>query len=319
MKDKRPMTRKYKNEIKAYALIAFPMLWWGLFFVVALISAIVFSFSNLGISIDKISAYGTENYLRILDFSRLWGSEAVRATFDIQFWKSLGISAIWTVGTMLGNNLMGLLLAFLINKIKRGKKLLLAMLFWPSLVSAVVGASLTLTVFASGEVGLANQLLAAFGMPAVAWFDTPSLALPALMVMPVFLGFPVKLLIYYAAILAVPESLYEAASLDTTSDIAVFFRITLPLIMNAVMINVVLSLIEGLRVLGPMQLVTEGGPDNSTMSVMLYIYNLAFGKGTARMGRASAYSMVLFVIIMALTALQQWIFRDKEDNNVAGA
>jgi ABC-type sugar transport system permease subunit len=319
-----PFIKKYKNELKAYLLIGFPLVWWGIFFLFALGSAIYFSFSNLTMSIDKIDQFGLNNYQRILDFTKLF-DETAKLTFDTQFWTSLGISAIWTVGMMIGNNFMGLALSFMLIKIKKGRKLILALLFWPSLVSAIVSADLTSTVFASDTTGLANQLLNIIGAGPVRWFD-PGVTVPpilTLMIMPMLLGFCTKLIIYYTAMLSVPESFYEAAKLDTNSDFRIFLKITLPLITNAVMLNLMLSFIDGFKVLGSMQLVTKGGPENRTLSVMLYIYTMAFGSegagGAIRMGRASAYAMVLFVIILALTVIQQLVFRKKEDQDVTGA
>ncbi len=291
-----PALGKYKNEAKAYTLLGIPMGWWTLFFVVAFFSALYFSFTN--VSLKKLAGGGDieftlNNYKRIFDFG--W------TKFDEEFWDSLGVTVLWTVVMTIGNNLMALLCAFLIHSLKKGKRFFLALLFWPSLVSGVVGSDVTKMVFGSDNNSLANKIVMLFGGEPIQWLTDSQIALFSLMVMPFFLGFCTKMLIYYSSIIAIPHSYKEAASLDTASKTTVFFRITLPLMKNAVILNVLLSIIDGFKVLGPMQLITKGG--YGTQSLMLYIYNTAFEDGN--LGRACAYAMVLFLIIILFTLVQK--------------
>lgn len=120
------------------------------------------------------------------------------------------------------------------------------------------------------------------------------------------------MLIYYSSLIAVPKDYKEAASLDTDSRFKIFTKITLPLIQNAVVLNLLLSIIDGFKILGPMQLVTKGG--YGTESTMLYIYNTAFEDG--KFGRACAYATVLFVIILVFTLIQQKLSTSKEVEDV---
>ena len=295
--------KKYKNEWKAYLLLAFPLIWWGIFFVYAFFRSFYFSLTDLKFSLSSISKITLDNYYRIFHRNS--------TLYDPQFWSSLKITLIWTIVMMIGNNLMGLICAFLINSLKKGKKLFLALLFWPSLVSAVVGSDNIKMIFSSSEAGFMNKFLSLFNIGPIKWFDDPNFALLGLMITPFFLGFCVKLLIYYASIISIPSSYQEAASLDTTSRFVIFRRITLPLMKNAIVLNMVLSLIDGFKILGPMQLITKGGPDKTTMSIMYYIYDLGFERG--RMGQASAYAFVLFGIILVLTLIQLKVSGKKAD------
>lgn len=292
----RSRLRKFKNEVKAYSLLGIPMGWWTLFFVVAFFAALYFSFTN--VSLKKLATgaeidFTLDNYRRIFDFG--W------TKFDEEFWDSLGVTVIWTVVMTIGNNLMALLCAFLINSLKKGKRFFLALLFWPSLVSGVVGSDVTKMVFGSDNNSLANKIVMLFGGEPIQWLTDSQLALFSLMVMPFFLGFCTKMLIYYSSIIAIPDNYKEAASLDTSSKTKIFFKVTLPLMKNAVILNVLLSIIDGFKILGPMQLITKGG--YGTQSLMLYIYNTAFEDGN--LGRACAYAMVLFVIIIIFTVIQR--------------
>lgn len=283
------LTKKGRETVKAYSLMSVPLLWWTVFFIVPLIMALVFSFSNLRISIDKISKFGFFQYSKVLT--------------DIEFWNAFKNTVIWTVVMMIGNNVFGMLMAVLISKLKWGRKLFIGLLFWPTLVSAVIGATVTKMVFQSTEYGLMNMLLGAVGIMPVAWFDLPQTALFALMIMPFLFGFSIKMLIYYTAILNVPKGYLEACELETNSYIVKFFKIIFPLIKNALVLNILLSLIDGLKVLGPMQLITKGQPDGATNSSILYIYNLAFDGGN-NMGKATAAAFIMFAIILVFSVIQ---------------
>ena len=287
-----------KRDVKAYGLLGFPLTWWTIFFVIAFFSALIFSFTN--ISLKKLAtgaeiSFTFDNYLRVFSPSF--------KKFDETYWKALLVTVIWTVVMTIGNNLMGLLCAFLISSLRRGKRFFLALLFWPSLVSGVVGSDVTKMVFGSDNNSLANKIVMLFGGQPVQWLTNEQIALVSLMIMPFFLGFCTKMLIYYSSIIAIPESYKEAASIETSSKFVIFTKITFPLMKNAVILNLILSIIDGFKILGPMQLITQGG--YGTKSLMLYIYNTAFEDGA--LGRACAYAMVLFVIIIIFTLIQRKI------------
>lgn len=295
---------RFQNELKAYSLLGFPLAWWTLFFVVAFFTALFFSFTN--VSLNKLATgaeikFTLDNYERIFGFS--WKK------FDKEFWSSLGVTIRWTLVMTLGNNLMGLLCAFLIHSLKRGKRFFLALLFWPSLVSGVVGSDVTKLVFDSGSNSLANKLIMAFGHEPIQWLTDEKYALISLMIMPFFFGFCTKMLIYYSSIIAIPNTYKEAATLDTDSHVKVFFHVTLPLMKNALILNLLLSIIDGFKILGPMQLITNGG--YGTNSSMLYIYNTAFEDGL--FGRSCAYATILFLIILAFTLVQRKISGEEVD------
>jgi len=285
---------KHKKEIQAYSLIAFPLAWWGIFFLIAFFNAIYFSFTDIRFGYDSITQITLNNYERVFNPNH--------PLYDEVFWKSLSNTFIWTIAMMIANNVLGLLFAFLISNLKRGRKIFLALLFWPTLVSAIVGADLTKMIFSSYESGFANQILQVFGIGPISWFDNAQTSLLGLMITPLLLGFSIKLIIYYASLVSIPESYVEAARMETNSAAKIFLHIKIPLMKNAIILNTILSLIDGFKVLGPMQLITGGGPENSTLSTVLYIYQLGFER--SRMGQASAYAIILFLIILGVSLLQ---------------
>ena len=288
--------RQYKNEVKAYSLLGFPLAWWTLFFVIAFFTALIFSFTNVSL---KSLATGSEIKFTLDNYKNLF--DVNWKNFDQNFWDSLGVTMIWTFAMAIGNNVMGLLCAFLISQLKSGKRFFLALLFWPSLVSGVVGSDVTQLVFGSGNNSLANKLIMAFGQEPIQWLTDENTALLSIMIMPFFFGFCTKMLIYYSSIIAIPNMYKEAATLETKSKFKIFINVTFPLMKNALVLNLLLSIIDGFKILGPMQLVTKGG--YGTESTMLYIYNTAFEDG--KFGRACAYATILFAIILIFTFIQR--------------
>ena len=288
--------RQYKNEVKAYSLLGFPLAWWTLFFVIAFFTALIFSFTNVSL---KSLATGSEIKFTLDNYKNLF--DVNWKNFDQNFWDSLGVTMIWTFAMAIGNNVMGLLCAFLISQLKSGKRFFLTLLFWPSLVSGVVGSDVTQLVFGSGNNSLANKLIMAFGQEPIQWLTDENTALLSIMIMPFFFGFCTKMLIYYSSIIAIPNMYKEAATLETKSKFKIFINVTFPLMKNALVLNLLLSIIDGFKILGPMQLVTKGG--YGTESTMLYIYNTAFEDG--KFGRACAYATILFAIILIFTFIQR--------------
>ena len=110
-----------KNEVKAYSLLGFPLAWWTLFFVVAFFSALIFSFTNVSL---KSLATGSEIKFTLDNYKNLF--DVNWKNFDENYWDSLKVTMIWTFAMAIGNNLMGMLCAFLISQLRYGKRFFLA-------------------------------------------------------------------------------------------------------------------------------------------------------------------------------------------------
>lgn len=290
LSDKR-LSRKAKTNLTSYALLSIPILWWGVFFLFAFLRAVYFSFTDLRFDTELISKFNFDNYIRLFS--------------DEVFGKALLNTLIWTVVMTVANNLLGLIVAFLIFKLSKGKKIFLTLLFWPTLVSAVVGSEITKLMFNPSDSGVINSIIIACGGNPLGWYNDPNMALFTLMILPTLLGFSTQMMIYYVAFMGVPKTYVEAAYLETNSNFRILTKVYVPLIKNAVTYNVLISLISNLKVMAPMQLVSidgQGGPLNSTVTVMLYLYN----KGITgyEMGYACAVGVVTLIIILILGGLQ---------------
>ena len=285
------LSRKTKRNLTAYGLLSLPILWWGVFFLFAFLRAVYFSFTDLRFDTSLISTFNFDNYVRLFH--------------DEVFGKALLNTLIWTLVMTFANNFLGLMVAFLIFKLSKGRKIFLTLLFWPTLVSAVVGAEITKLMVNPGDNGVINSIIIACGGNALGWYNDPKLALFTLMILPTLLGFSTQMMIYYVAFMGVPKTYVEAAQLETNSDLKILRKVYVPLIKNAVTYNLLISLISNLKVMAPMQLVSidgKGGPLNSTVTIMLYLYN----KGITgyEMGYACAIGVVTLIIILVVGLIQ---------------
>ena len=288
---RKTLSRKAKNNLTSYALLSLPILWWGVFFLFAFLRAVYFSFTDLRFDVDKITTFNFDNYIR------LFGDET--------FGKALVNTGVWTLVMTFANNALGLIIAYMIFKLSKGKKLFLTLLFWPTLVSAIVGSQITKLVFNPSDTGIVNSIIIACGGDPLGWYNDPNMALFTLMILPTLLGFSTQMMIYYVALLGVPSSYVEAAKLETSSNFHILTKVYVPLIKNAVTYNLLISLISNLKVMAPMQLVSidgKGGPLNSTVTIMLYLY--AKGITGYEMGYACAVGVVVLLIILLLGLVQ---------------
>lgn len=162
------------------------------------------------------------------------------------------------------------------------------------------------------DIGLINETLRLAGLEDFArgWLSDPQTALWAV----VFVGFPfangINILIYYAGLTAIPESVHEAAQLDAATGLRKFFRIDIPMVLSQIKLLVILTVIGGVQGFENVFILTRGGPGFRTMVPGLWMYFNAFS--FQRMGYACAIGVVLFLIILGLTSLNLRYFRTTE-------
>jgi raffinose/stachyose/melibiose transport system permease protein len=184
------------------------------------------------------------------------------------------------------------------------------------LVPIVVPAVATYMIWGGmiyGDAGVLNEFLTMIGLGGwtTGWLSNPATVLWAV----AFVGFPfasgINILIYYAGLTSIPESVHEAAELDGATGLRKFFLIDIPLVLSQVKLLVILTIIGGVQAFEAMFILTEGGPGFESMVPGLWMYFNAFS--FQRMGYACAIGVVLFVIIMALTVLNLRYFKSSED------
>jgi multiple sugar transport system permease protein len=177
-----------------------------------------------------------------------------------------------------------------------------AIYFLPVVVSGVVVTILWQQLFAY-DAGVLNRILTAVGLARVPWLIDPSVAMPAVALMATWKNVGIYIVLFLVGLQNIPAELYESASLDGATEIRKFFKITLPMLNPTMVVVVVLSTIGGFSLFVEPYVLTGGGPVESTLSAVLYIYNQAFNFG--HMGYAATLGFVFALIILAVVLLQK--------------
>ena len=208
----------------------------------------------------------------------------------------------------------GLLLALLMNQVTvKGIRVVRTIFYLPSVLSGVAFVVVWMWLF-NPQAGLINATLARFGILGPRWLVDPNTALTALWMMSLW-GLGRTAVIYLAGLKGIPKELYEAAAIDGANSLQSFRSVTLPMLTPAIFFNLVLSIISTFQTFTSAFVATNGGPLDSTLFYVLYLYRKAFQD--FQMGYASALAWVLFLVILVLTLLvvrsgQWWVYYEGE-------
>jgi len=232
---------------------------------------------------------------------------------DPLVWQSLKVTAIYTFLGVPMRVVLALLVAMLLNQQVRAMPLFRTIFYLPSVVSGVAVAILWMWIL-SPEYGLLNSALAKVGITGPRWLMDQDTALFAMIVMSLW-GVGANMVIFLAALQGVPQHLYEAADVEGASRLQKTWHVTIPSISPSTFFVLIMSIIGSFQVFTQGFVMTNGGPNNSTLFYVLYLYRNAFQ--LLRMGYASALAWVLFIIIMACTALvlrssALWVYYEGE-------
>ncbi len=237
------------------------------------------------------------------------GAQFVKLFNDDRFWLSLYNTSYYVfIGVPL-HLFFALLAALAVNMNLRGIHFFRTAYYVPSLTPVVANSILWVWIF-QPEWGLANAFLEWIGLEGLYWLQDPRLAKPALIVMS-FWSIGGQMVILLAGLKGIPIELYEAAAIDGANWWSRFWRVTLPLLTPALFFNLIIAIIGAFQVFTQAYIMTEGGPNYSTLFYLLYLFRAAFEN--FRMGYASAMAWVLFIIVLAFTAIQfmlsdRWVF-----------
>ncbi|HEX9446957.1 MAG TPA: sugar ABC transporter permease, partial [Dongiaceae bacterium] len=215
---------------------------------------------------------------------------------------------VYIAGSTILTTVIGLALALAINTGIPGARHCMTAMFLTNLMPII--AVCLVWRFLLHPYGLVNQILQPLGFGRIDWLTSSSTAMPAIIMVTVWRFAPYFMVIFLAALLALPEDYYEAAELDGAGAIRRFIHITLPLLMPTVFFVVVVSALLCARIFLMPYLITGGGPGNATRVLSMLIYETGFSY--LKMGQAAAISVVLFTIMMVFTALQIRLFARSE-------
>ena len=278
------LSLRAREEITAYLLLT-P---WILGFLIFTVGALIFS---LGISFYQTDLLSPAKFLGLGNYREMFFEDPL-------FWQSLKVTSLYTLGVVPLQIILGLLIAILLNQNVMGRGTWRTIFYLPSVVSGVAVAMIW-TWFYHSDFGLFNALLAYVGIKGPSWLYS-EWALPSLILMSVWQIGP-AMLIFLAGLQSIPQEFYEAAQIDGASTFRQFRHITLPMTSPQILFNTVMGIIGSYQVFTASFIMTGGGPNYATLTMVLYLYQRGFLM--ARLGYASALSWVLFAIIMGFTVL----------------
>ena len=224
-----------------------------------------------------------------------------RLLSDELFYKALQNTLIFLVVHIPLQIAVALLLAVVLNQKIPGRAFFRVAFFLPFVTSGAIISLIWLRLYA--DDGLLNNALNSVGLPALGWLSSPRLAMPSIAIMATWKNVGYYLMIFLAALQAIPGQLYEESYLNGANAWQRFYYITLPLLNPAMVLVVVLSTIGGFSLFVEPFVMTGGGPVDSTLSIVLYLYRQAFQ--FLRMGYAATLGVALALIIFAVTLLQR--------------
>ena len=230
---------------------------------------------------------GLENYKNILSGAELWKVLGNTGAYNIMY-----------IPLMLAASLLE---AYLLSSTRRGVSAFRVVYYLPVLTSWVA-ASLIWTSVLSPQYGAMNNLLALFGIQGPGWLLDEKWAMAAIVLVSVWKDAGFFGLILLSGMVGINKSYYEAASLDGAGAWKKFWRITVPLMSPAIFYVLIVALINAFQLFPQVMIMTDGGPNGATQVMVERIYR--YGFRYFRMGYAAAFSWILFVIIMACTAIQ---------------
>jgi putative chitobiose transport system permease protein len=196
-------------------------------------------------------------------------------------------------------------LAVLVNQQLRGIRWFRVAYYTPVIISMVVAGIAWKWLYA--DQGLLNQLLRWVGLPAVPWLTSPNLAIFSVMAVTVWKGLGYYMVIYLAGLQSIPADLYEAAAIDGSDGLRKHLDITIPLMQPYLLLVGVISAISATKVFEEVYIMTQGGPLNSSKTIVYYVYEKAFNN--LEISYACTIGLVMFLIILVLSILRLGIQR----------
>ena len=288
------LSSRQREEIEGYACIS-P---WLIGFVVFTAGPIIASLYLALTDYDLLSAprfVAFQNLRKMLLADRL-------------VLHSLKVTSTYVLGVPL-RVAAGLAVALLLNQEVRGLAVFRTVCYLPSVVSGVAVSLMWMWVF-NPELGIINGLLARLGIKGPDWYYSKQWVVPTFMITSLW-GVGSGIVLYLSALQGVPTVLYDAATIDGASRWQRFWNVTVPMISPVIFFTLIMGIIGSFQVFTSAYVITSGGPANASLFYVLYLYRNAFQY--FQMGYASALAWLLFVIILAVTALtllsgERWVY-----------
>jgi multiple sugar transport system permease protein len=278
--------RRRRETLTAWGFLGVPLLHLAVFSFLPLAFTVYLAFHEWGL-LER-----ARPYVGLANFRAL--------AHDALFWTTLRNTAVYTVYVPV-TMAAALGLAVLLNRRRGGERILRTVVFLPFVTSAVAIAIVWQWMF-NPDFGLVNYALGLLGLPALDWLGSPRTALLAIILVTVWTQVGYQMVVFLAGLQGIPQTYYDAALVDGATPWQRFRHVTLPLLRPVVLFVLVTGIISGFQVFTLVYMMTEGGPLHSTDVIVYRIYQTAWE--FLRFGSASAMALVLFAVLLVVTAVQ---------------
>lgn len=274
------------------------MLGFAIFIVVPLLVSLVISFFDWPL-------FGTPEFVGLDNYRYMLAG-------DPAFWISLRNTLIFAVLYTAVNLVVALGLSYWLMNLGGRWAAFFRVLFFVPVVTPMIGNALIFRLMLNDD-GVVNQMLASIGIQGPQWLNTPSLAMLSLVMMSLWQGMGYNIIVLGAGIAGINPSVLEASRIDGAGPVNRFFRVVFPMLSPTIFFCTIMTVIGAFKVFTQPYALTEGGPGNSTNTLVLHLYRNGFSFD--RLGYASAIAWVLFVLVMLITAIQfsqqkRWVSYD---------
>ncbi|MEA3029485.1 MAG: multiple sugar transport system permease protein [Sphingomonadales bacterium] len=256
---------------------------------------------GIGISFHRADLFGARQWVGTENYARLLA--------DPVFHQSVGNSLKLVLLIVPPLTIIALALALALNRPTRTAAVFRGIFFSSSVLSVTI-VTLIWRFVLTPDAGLIAKAMQALGRDPIPFLSDPNLTIPALAITTIWWCIGLPMMLFLAGLQQIPGDIYEAASLDKASRWTTFRRITLPSIRRTLILVVMLQTAAQLQLFGQAQLLTAGGPSGSSRPIVLFIYEVAFGRW--ELGYAAAAAELLFLIVLAVTLIQYWAVTRRE-------
>jgi multiple sugar transport system permease protein len=288
------ISRIGNSERNGYAFVLPYLVFFALFIAYPLIFSFILVFHRWNI-VTPMEWIGLRNFSRLFQ-DPLFGKAVVNTLVFLALHIPLQI-------------ILALSFALLLNSAIKFRGLFRSVYFFPVVVSGVVVTILWQQLY-NYDAGLFNNILNTLSLPGVPWLVDPAFAMPSIAIMATWKNVGLYIVLFLVGLQTIPSYLYEAAEIDGASKRHQFIRITLPMLNPTIVVIFILSTIGGFSLFIEPYIMTGGGPMNSTLSAMLYIYNQAFSFN--HMGYAAALGFVFALIILLVVTVQRRVMETED-------
>lgn len=261
-------------------------------------------FISAFLSLTEFTGFNKPNYIGFKNYVDMF--------HDKKFLASMKNTFVYVLATVPVQTILSLVVAAILAEKFRNPfgEFIRGTMFIPVLCSAVIAGNLFFYLFASDKESIMNSFMALLGFDKVNWLGKSATAMLVICIVAVWKNVGYFMVIFYAAIMDVPQTLHDAARVDGATPMQRFLHITMPGIRPVLYLVITLSTIWAFQVFDITMVMTKGGPGVATMSPVLLVYNYAFVDH--RMGYASAIACLLAVVIFVISMLQKMIFREED-------